>query len=55
VHKPLRSAKGLQLAKSGNTNPFYKEVLGTITAINSSGLLYDLSTAAGQEYVLKGK
>jgi alpha-L-fucosidase 2 len=55
VHKPLRSAKGLQFAKNANTNPFYKDVLGTITTANSSGLLYDLSTVAGQEYTLKGK
>lgn len=54
VHKPLRG-KGLQVAKKSNTNPFFKEVLGTITGNNSTGLLYDLSTVAGQEYVLKGK
>ena len=55
VHKPLRSARGLQPAKNVNTNPFYKEVIGSISTSNSAGVLYDLATVAGQEYVLKGK
>lgn len=55
VPASLRTAKGLTTAANANSNPFYKEILGAITAENAKGSLYDLQTEAGKEYILKAK